>query len=78
MVSKLIRDGAEMRRNITKKADRGDYKDVFFSILHEPPSVYGINRTRWEMAHLKEVMAQKGSVRLFAMPDTISGRHAKY
>ena len=33
---------------------------MFFSILHEPPSVYGINRTRWEMAHLKEVMAQKG------------------
>jgi transposase len=50
----------DFRRNITKKADRGDYKDVFFSILHEPPSVYGINRTRWEMAHLKEVMAQKG------------------
>lgn len=47
-------------RDMVKKADRQEYKDALFSILHEPPSLYGINRTRWEMANLKEVMFQKG------------------
>ena len=50
----------DFSRNVVKKAERDDYKDALFSILHEPPSAYGINRTRWEMAHLKNVMAQKG------------------
>jgi transposase len=50
----------DFSRDVIKKADREDYKDAFFAILHEPPSLYGINRTRWEMADLKEVMAQKG------------------
>ena len=54
--SKLV----DFSRDIVKKADRQDYKDAFFAILHEPPSLYGINRTRWEMANLKEVMSQKG------------------
>ena len=47
-------------RDIVKKADRKEYKDALFSILHEPPSLYGINRTRWEMADIKGVMYQKG------------------
>jgi hypothetical protein len=47
-------------RDIVKKADRQGYKGALFAILHEPPSLYGINRTRWEMADLKEVMSSKG------------------
>jgi len=50
----------DFSRNIVKKADRQDYKDAFFSILHEPPSLHGINRTRWEMEDLHHVMTQKG------------------
>ena len=50
----------DFSRDIVKKADRKDYKDALFSILHEPPSLYKINRTRWEMAYLKQVMSQKG------------------
>ena len=50
----------DFSQDIVKKADRKDYKDALFTILHEPPSLYGINRTRWQMADLKEVMSQKG------------------
>jgi len=53
--SKLV----DFSRNIVKKADRHDYGDALFAILHEPPSLYGINRPRWEMADLKEIMSQK-------------------
>ena len=49
----------DFSRDIVKKADRQDFKDALFTILHEPPSLYGINRTRWEMANLQEVMSQK-------------------
>ena len=45
-------------RDIIKKADCQDYKEALFLILHEPPSLYGINRTKWEMADLQHVMAQ--------------------
>jgi transposase len=55
-VSRLV----DFSRNVIKKADRDDYKDALFALLHEPPSLYGINRTSWEMAHLKKMMAQKG------------------
>jgi len=54
--SKLV----DFSRNMVKKADQKDYIDALFSILHEPPSLYGINRTRWEMADLKRIMSQKG------------------
>ncbi len=50
----------DFSRSTVKKADRKEYIDTLFSILHKPPSLYGINRTRWEMADLKQVMSQKG------------------
>jgi transposase len=50
----------DFSKGVIKKADREDYNDALFAILHEPPSLYGINRTRWEMADLKEIMVQKG------------------
>ncbi len=55
-VEKLV----DFSKNITKKADRDDFREMLFAILHEPPSLYGINRTRWEMADLKETMEHKG------------------
>jgi len=60
--SKLI----DFSRDIVKKADRKDYKEALFTILHEPPSLYGINRTCWKMADLKKVMDQKGFAISFA------------
>ena len=54
--SKLV----DFSRDIVKKANCQDYKDALFSILHEPPSLYGINCTRWEMEDLQHVLAQKG------------------
>lgn len=50
----------DFSRDIVKKAGREDYREALFAILHEPPSLYGINRTRWEMGDLKEVMSRKG------------------
>lgn len=50
----------DFSKNIVKKADQHDYMDALFAILHEPPPRYGINRARWEMADLKEVMTKKG------------------
>jgi transposase len=50
----------DFSRDMVKKADRKDYRDSLFSILHEPPSLHGINRTRWEMEDLQHVMTQKG------------------
>lgn len=49
----------DFSRDIVKKANCQDYKDALFSILHEPPSLYGLNRTRWEMEDLQHVMTQK-------------------
>ena len=63
-IHKFLERGAsgliDFSRDVVKKADRQDYRDALFSILHEPPSLHGINRTRWEMEDLKRVMAQNG------------------
>ena len=50
------------RRNqtIVRKADNESIKKAVFSTLHEPPSVYDINRTTWKADDLITVLAQKG------------------
>lgn len=35
-------------------------KDAIFALLHEPPSLHGINRTSWIMPELSRVLAFKG------------------
>ncbi len=50
----------DFSKNSVKKADQQEYKDALFAILHEPPSLFGINRTRWEMEDLKKVITEKG------------------
>jgi transposase len=56
------------KQRSNRKANDSDLKSAIFSTLHEPPSNYGINRTSWTMAHLREVLSQKGQ---FACRDVI-------
>jgi transposase len=44
----------------TRKADDETVKKAVFSLLHEPPSNYGINRTSWKMADFCRVLREKG------------------
>ena len=37
-----------------------EYINAIFSILHSPPSSFGINRTTWRLQDIKEVMSDKG------------------
>jgi transposase len=48
------------RSNDVKKADRKEYKDAVFSILHAPPSSYGINRTSWRIEDITRILGQTG------------------
>ena len=41
-----------------KKAEQKEYKDSVFSILHAPPSSYGINRTSWRIEDITSVLRQ--------------------
>ncbi|MEM9091500.1 MAG: IS630 family transposase, partial [Cyanobacteria bacterium P01_F01_bin.53] len=43
-----------------KKSENPQYIDKVFEILHSPPSSHGINRTRWEMKHIQQVMLKFG------------------
>ena len=51
-----------------RKFDSEPLKQAIFSLLHEPPSNYNINRTTWRMADFKEIPAKKGHP---ACPDVI-------
>ncbi len=51
-----------------RKFDSEPLKQAIFSLLHEPPSNYNINRTTWRMADFKEILAKKGHP---ACPDVI-------
>ena len=39
-----------------------EYINAIFSILHSPPSSFGINRTTWKLKDIKEVMSDKGFI----------------
>jgi transposase len=56
------------RTNSTRKFDHQEVKQAVFSLLHEPPSNYGINRTTWIMRDLSRVLREKGQP---ACPDVI-------
>ena len=45
----------------TTKFDKEQNKQAVFSVLHSPPSAYGINRTTWRMADLQGVLRRQGS-----------------
>jgi transposase len=42
------------------KSDDELLQNTLFSVLHTPPSAYGINRTSWRMPDLRRVLAEKG------------------
>lgn len=44
----------------SRKFDHETVKEAVFSLLHEPPSNYGINRTSWKMADFCKVLSEKG------------------
>jgi transposase len=50
----------DLSRKSIKKSEDQDYKNAVFSILHAPPSCYGINRTTWRMADIKHIMSKNG------------------
>jgi len=52
----------------TRKFDNEAVKQAVFSLLHEPPSNYGINRTKWIMPDLSRVLRETGHP---ACPDVI-------
>ena len=44
----------------TTKFDKEQNKQAVFSLLHAPPSAYGINRTTWRMVDLQAVLKKQG------------------
>jgi len=62
-------NGLMFRRQASnRKFDSEPLRDAIFSLLHEPPSNYDINRTTWKMADFKVILAKKG---YSACPDVI-------
>jgi len=50
----------DISRKDKKKYEEPKYKNEVFKILHEPPSLYGINRTSWKMEDIHSLMSKKG------------------
>jgi len=48
------------RQSKTVKANNKANIEAVFSVLHSPPSEFGINRTSWRMADLKKCLAECG------------------
>jgi len=44
------------------KFDKDSNKQAIFSLIHTPPSTYGINRTTWRMADLRAVLQRQGTL----------------
>lgn len=49
----------DISRKDIKKYEEPKYKNEIFKILHEPPSLYGINRTSWKMDDIHSIMLKK-------------------
>jgi transposase len=43
-----------------RKFDKEKVKKAVFSLLHQPPSNFGINRTTWKMADLSRILTETG------------------
>jgi transposase len=53
-------DGLLGRKPRPLKADNESLTKALFSLLHEPPSLSGFNRTTWRIDDLRETLARKG------------------
>jgi hypothetical protein len=49
------------RKPRLRKADDDAFRNALFSLLHEPPSASGFNRTTWRMVDLRKILADRGS-----------------
>jgi len=49
----------DISRKDIKKYDDPKYKNEVFKILHEPPSLHGINRTTWKMDDIHRIMSER-------------------
>ena len=63
--NKFARNGAEAlfapQTRSNSKIDNNDLKSAVFSLLHEPPTNYGINRTSWTMPLLCQILKENGT-----------------
>ncbi len=48
------------RKQRARMTDNAVLRDAVFTLLHEPPSASGINRTTWKMADLQRILAARG------------------
>jgi transposase len=48
------------RKRKTRKADDESFKQALFSLLHEPPTLSGHNRTTWRMEDLHATLSDRG------------------
>ncbi|SDI12839.1 Winged helix-turn helix [Paraburkholderia phenazinium] len=48
------------RKQPARMTDNAVLRGAVFTLLHEPPSASGINRTTWKMADLQHVLAARG------------------
>lgn len=55
-------DGVFERKELPLKSGNEDLKKAVFGLLHEPPSLSGVNRTSWKMDDLQRVLAARGQV----------------
>lgn len=56
------------RKKRPRMADDGTFRAALFSLLHEPPSLSGFNRTTWRMVDLKSTLVARG---FYASDDVI-------
>lgn len=56
------RGADEFLRRVQRSSmvDDETLRNAVFSLLHEPPSLYGFNRTTWKMDDLRDALARKG------------------
>ncbi len=52
---------ASSRRIGGRRAENEQVRKDVFTLLHEPPSAIGINRTTWRMADLTQVLRERGT-----------------
>ena len=53
-------EGLFHRKQRQKRSDSPKLRDAIFQLLHEPPSLSGLNRTIWRQKDLRQALAIKG------------------
>lgn len=49
------------RKLRARQSENADLKAAGFSVLHEPPHLFGINRTTWRLEDVRSVLAARGT-----------------